>query len=113
MQLTSKQLAEKNRTLIKNFPSFQRDGYLLRRKKSGAKCAHIWRNGDTICRMVSTGGLNLRGYVVAHMTDLPICENCEKIERSGFSASHHPDEGEDFNELGLNDQFRAIMGTKK
>lgn len=110
MQLTPKQLAEKNGALVKNSPAFQRDGYLLRKK---ARCAHIWRNGDTVCRMASTGGLNLRRYVVAHMTDLPICENCERIEKEGFGADHHFDEGEDFNELGLNDQFKAIMGGKK
>lgn len=39
--------------------------------------AHLWNGKDTVCRMASTGGLNLRRYKVFDNTcGKSICKNC-------------------------------------
>jgi hypothetical protein len=49
----------------------------LVRAKGRVKAAHIWFQGDTLCRMASTGGLVLSGYR-EHTTalGLPVCQMC-------------------------------------
>ena len=71
--------------------------YLVKRGlKAGSRwVAHIWygdypksRDGDTACRMASTGGLNVGKYLISptpiHIgprngikTELPICQMCQ------------------------------------
>ena len=46
--------------------------YLIRRKRG--RVAHLWDDPDTRCRMVSTGGLNVKRYTVLnspHGRDAP------------------------------------------
>ena len=69
--------------------------YLIRRGNLRKRAvAHIWHGdyprsneGDTACRMASTGGLNFRRYLIAvnplhisksaEKTELPICHMCQ------------------------------------
>ena len=56
------------------------DKFLVRKKR--AKAAHVWINGDTVCRMASTGGLSLRSYsVVTDKKGLPLCHMCESVSK--------------------------------
>jgi hypothetical protein len=49
--------------------------YLVRRARTGK--AHHWVSGDTLCRMASTGGLNVNRYLVKPTTDgRAICRMC-------------------------------------
>lgn len=49
--------------------------YLVR-KRFGGKI-HLWDGADTKCRMVSTGGLSMRKYVVTKKVDHRlICQMC-------------------------------------
>lgn len=56
--------------------------YLIRKRLTGR--AHGWFQGDTLCRMASTGGLNPRRYRLSHYNPgLPLCTMCRRI------AKHH------------------------
>ena len=56
-------------------------------KKNGASVAHLWDDGDTYCRMYSTGGLAKKKYVVVQSRDgKEICHMCNNVfeEYSGY-----------------------------
>jgi hypothetical protein len=69
--------------------------YLVRPKGKKSK-AHVWSNGDTLCRMWSTGGLKITGYTltddrgtheVCHMCNHFLCEQrVEDIAAAGVHA---------------------------
>jgi hypothetical protein len=50
-------------------------------KNDGKKSAvHVWTEGDTLCRMASTGGLDLKRYVtVTELDQADICHMCEVV----------------------------------
>lgn len=49
--------------------------YLVRRNK--AKVYHVFIDGDTCCRLYSTGGMNKRKYkMVKDSNGLPMCQMC-------------------------------------
>lgn len=46
--------------------------------------AHIWINGDTLCRMLSTGGLKREKYMLIDRTnETIICKMCQRKEANG------------------------------
>lgn len=55
--------------------------YLYMRKLKGA--AHLWDDGDTYCRMYSTGGLKQRKYEVHDSREgRRICKMCNDVFES-------------------------------
>lgn len=59
--------------------------YLYKKSTSGA--AHIWDDGDTYCRMYSTGGLRKKKYETHDDADgRRICKMCNDVfeEYSGY-----------------------------
>lgn len=58
--------------------------YLLRKKKP--KVAHIFINGDTACRLYSTGGMNKSRYIKSpDANGKPLCLMCQNV--SGIASS--------------------------
>jgi len=54
--------------------------YLVRKRPTGK--AHYWEGIDTLCRMASTGGLQLRRYkVAANSGGRPVCHMCSNAKR--------------------------------
>jgi hypothetical protein len=52
--------------------------YLVR--KTGSRVAHLWDDGDTYCRMYSTGGLVKKKYIVVQDRNTKeICQMCNKV----------------------------------
>ena len=50
--------------------------YLIR--SNSKKPAHIWIDGDTACRMVSTGGIvHTHKYVKVNELDRRVCKMCQ------------------------------------
>jgi len=69
-------LARKNNYRVQH--SFPQDrGYIAMRES--AKRAHVWTGTDTVCRMASTGGLNLRKFDWMAETSLPLCGCCTRL----------------------------------
>lgn len=66
--------------------------YLLRKSLSGR--AHYWLNGDTLCRMASTNGLNLNRYALSPDTKgRPVCTMCRRRAHAhGFSIDRESEE---------------------
>ena len=66
--------------------------FLIRKVK--AQTAHLWDDGDTYCRMYSTGGLNKKKYNVVANTQLDICTMCNNVfeQYSGYKyETNRPD----------------------
>ena len=62
--------------------------YLI--KKNGSNVAHLWDDGDTYCRMYSTGGLAKNKYVVVkNRGEKTICAMCNNVfeQYSGYKHS--------------------------
>lgn len=54
--------------------------YLVAKRKQQKKKAHLWDDGDTYCKMHSTGGLNKKKYEVADdIGDKEICLMCRVV----------------------------------
>ena len=52
--------------------------YLIRKKKP--KCHHVFVDGDTLCRLYSTGGMKKKKYRVAESPEgLTICTMCGNV----------------------------------
>ena len=59
--------------------------YLVNKKKESGK-AHLWDDGDTYCKMYSTGGLRKKRYeVVDDKEDKEVCLMCQNV---GMKSIH-------------------------
>ena len=52
--------------------------YAINTKKKKSK-AHIWDDGDTYCRMYSTGGMKKKKVEVFESTTREICQMCKNV----------------------------------
>lgn len=58
------------------FGKLQPQKYLININNSSG-VAHIWVDGDTVCRMHSTGGLKLKNYAFSDsVAGREVCRNC-------------------------------------
>lgn len=61
--------------------------YLLRKKVTPKTRVHYFENGDTLCRMYSTGGLRKDKYKTIPINPgLSICTMCENAKATHQSA---------------------------
>lgn len=60
--------------------------FLEAKNPESKKKAHLWDDGDTYCRMYSTGGLGKKKYHVTENTIRPICQMCDNVYLS-YSGS--------------------------
>lgn len=59
--------------------------YLVRKRGTGK--AHYWLGLDTVCKMASSGGLNLKRYKLETYAGRAVCHMCKVVaERDGISA---------------------------
>lgn len=69
--------------------------YLVAKNPESQKKAHIWDDGDTYCRMYSTGGIGKKKYEVADSTDREICQMCKNVFSKyspAFTTNDNPDQ---------------------
>jgi hypothetical protein len=65
--------------------------YLVNKNKESGR-AHLWDDGDTYCKMYSTGGLRKKRYeVVDDKEDKEVCLMCQNVwdEIHTFTGGNH------------------------
>jgi hypothetical protein len=65
--------------------------YLVNKNKESGR-AHLWDEGDTYCKMYSTGGLRKKRYeVVDDKEDKEVCLMCQNVwnEIHTFTGGNH------------------------
>ena len=62
--------------------------YLVNLNKTNSR-AHLWDEGDTWCKMFSTGGLRKKRYQVVEQTDKEVCAMCRNVWKSFHECSSH------------------------
>ena len=65
--------------------------YLVNKSKENGR-AHLWDEGDTYCKMYSTGGLRKKRYeVVDDKEDKEVCLMCQNVwnEIHTFTGGNH------------------------
>lgn len=53
--------------------------FLVAKNPESKKKAHLWDDGDTYCRMYSTGGMGKKKYHVVDSTERDVCQMCQNV----------------------------------
>ena len=53
--------------------------FLVAKNPDSKKKAHLWDDGDTYCRMYSTGGMGKKKYHVVDSTERDVCQMCQNV----------------------------------
>lgn len=52
----------------------------IKRKNKSHGLYHLYKDGDTVCRMASTGGLDMKNYdIVTDVSTLTMCHQCSIV----------------------------------